>query len=159
MMNLSQIKGLVIRPSLASIGLDTDARVNIVTGIGLTESGYRVLEQSGGGPALGPWQMERATHDDLTGRYLSSTPAHAALGALVARLTAPGMDRFGQLAGNLYYGAAMCAVKLLPAPASLPDADDAAGMCAYWKQWYNTAGGKGAVTQDRITLFEQAIRA
>lgn len=155
--NLSQIKRLWIRPALQTIGLDDPAHVNIVTGIGLVESGYVWLEQLHGGPAKGFWQMEPDTHDDI---WKNSLPAPCRSRA------ASGLNRllYGQshsaalMIALPLYGAAMCAVKILLAPEPIPDADDAAGQARYHKRWYNSPLGAASVVAN-IPGFQAAIDA
>lgn len=156
-LDLSQVKRLYVRPALIALGLDDPARLNLITGIGLVESGYIWLIQRGGGPAKGFWQMEPATHDDCWENFLRyprqsrlASGLHTLLGGLD-----PTPDR---LITHPVYAAAMAAVKIRRAPEALPDADDAAGMSRYHKRWYNTP--LGAASADRnVSAFQAAIRA
>ncbi|MFT9424981.1 MAG: hypothetical protein ABF570_07600, partial [Acetobacter syzygii] len=70
-LDLAQFKALLVRPVLAQIGLAGAAAVPLVTGTALVESGLVWLRQNGGGPALGLWQMEPATHDDCWRNFLA----------------------------------------------------------------------------------------
>lgn len=66
-MDLGDVRREWIEPALRFLpaALNTPAQVRLVLGIGNKETQYRYLHQIGGGPALGPWQMEPATHNDL----------------------------------------------------------------------------------------------
>ncbi|AQU86391.1 hypothetical protein B0W47_01775 [Komagataeibacter nataicola] len=156
---LTDLKTRVIAPTLAFIGLGGSAAVNLIAGIALVETGCRALVQSGGGPALGLWQMEPFTHDDIWATFL---PAQR-LSAIRARLFAlqaawpMGSDRATQLIGNLPYACAMARLKCYRAPEPIPAANDAAGQCRFWKTNYNTTLGAGDVDPQHVALFEQAI--
>ncbi|MFT8786917.1 hypothetical protein, partial [Gluconobacter oxydans] len=139
-LNLSQIKRLWIQPALRAIGLDDPAHLNIVTGIGLVESGYVWLEQLNSGPAKGFWQMEPATHDDIWKNSLPA-PSRSRVASGLNRLLY-GQPHAADLMISLpLYGAAMCATKILLAPEPIPAADDAAGQAQYHKRWYNSPLG------------------
>jgi hypothetical protein len=142
--DLRQFHDFVVRPALRHIGLDEPARIRLVTGTALTESGLRYIDQlaPGPGPAYGPFQMERATHNDLHKSFLQK-PAHKALAERVAGLSVGAMDPVAQMQGNHYYAAAMCAVHYLRAPGVLPAADDLPAMARMWKTYYNTRFGAG----------------
>jgi hypothetical protein len=99
--------------------------------------------QSGGGPALGYFQMEPATHDDLFATYLGATHRKFLLDGLHAL-----SDRVGyadELRWNPQYAAAMCRIKYLRCPAPLPSANDLEEIGAYWKRYYNTELGAGTI--------------
>ncbi|WP_130731998.1 hypothetical protein [Komagataeibacter xylinus] len=158
---LADLKARVIAPTLAFIGLGGQAAVNLLAGIALAETGCRVLVQEGGGPALGLWQMEPFTHDDIWATFLPA-PRLSSIRARLLALQAGwpvGSDRATQLVGNLPYACAMARLKCYRAPDPLPGADDAAGQCRFWKTNYNTALGAGDVDPQHVALFAQAIEA
>lgn len=142
MLSLGDVRDLVVRPALQHIGLHSPAAEQLVLGTGLIESGLKKLRQYGNGPALGLFQMEPFTHDDLWQTFLNRKPD------LAARLRAicpdPAADK---LPWNLQYAAAMCRVKYFRAPASLPALDDIEAQAAYWKLHYNTPLGRGKVAE------------
>ena len=153
-MNLSQIKSRAIAPALDRIGLGGAAAVNLITGTGLVESGYRVTQQIGGGPALGWFQMEPATHDDCWENFLKYRPELAEkIRGLIYGLNPVSH----MLRNNAAYAVAMCRVKYLRVSEPLPDAN-AAAMAAYHKKYYNTPLGKANAAKN-IPLFQEAIDA
>ena len=151
---LSEIKWGLIAPTLEKIGLYSDTALNLVTGTGLVESGYRVTVQSGGGPALGWFQMEPATHDDCWRNYLRYKPE---LAQSVSALCHAAKPSSSLLQSNPAYAAAMCRVKYLRVPAPLPP-DNAQSLSLYHKRNYNTMQGKADATKN-IPLFQTAIDA
>lgn len=151
---LSEIKWGLIAPTLKEIGLYSDTALNLVTGTGLVESRYRVTSQYGGGPALGWFQMEPATHDDIWRNYLKY---RLELSAAVSSLCSGEKPSAGLLQSNPSYAAAMCRVKYLRVPAPLPP-NNAVSLSLYHKKYYNTILGKANATKN-IPLFQEAIDA
>ncbi|MET4734716.1 hypothetical protein ABIE64_003455 [Thalassospira sp. MBR-102] len=139
--NASQLRLSIIRPVLQNLGLWSQAAENLLMGTAAQESGLGTyVEQLGGGPARGIFQMEPATLNDC---YVNFLDYRADLKAKIDAYLAPQPDKATQLATNNAYAAAMCRVRYMRVSAPLPDASDIAGLAAYWKQYYNTAGGKG----------------
>jgi len=142
-----QFRTEIIRPTIERLGMGGRSAELLLLGTALVESNLSALKQYGG-EALGVYQIEPETHDDLS-RYLDSKPT---LRVKVSFLSTAGavfpFDRQlvgfpfdKQLVGNLYYATAMARVKYWMIPAALPD--DIQGWAAYWKRYYNTAQGKG----------------
>ena len=168
-MNISEIKHQIIAPTLKEIGLYSDTALDLVTGTGLVESGFRVTVQSGGGPALGWFQMEPATYHDIWENYLRY---RTELGQKILQLISgnqkysslsPGKQTSSappslDLTNNPAFSAAMCRVKYLRSPLPLPK-NTAFNLCQYWKQVYNTPLGKGQVDDQHVALFQAAIDA
>lgn len=159
---LSEIKWGLIAPTLEKIGLYSDTALNLVTGTGLVESGYRVTIQSGGGPALGWFQMEPATHDDIWRNYLVYRKAlsQKILSLLPEDFSLHQLTPHPSSSLLTYppYAVAMCRVKYLRSSLPLPE-NNAVALCKYWKQVYNTPLGKGKVDDAHISLFQEAIDA
>ena len=133
---------MVIRPALEKLGLWSTAAEELVLGTAIVESSLIYLRQHGDGPALGLWQVEPATHDDLYANYLSYRQE---LSARLMELRAPALSMEENLASNLMYGAAVCRLCYYRQPGALPEAGDLEGQAAFWKQHYNTPLGAGTV--------------
>lgn len=144
MINLKNIRDYVVIPALTKIGHAEPAAIRLVIGTGLIESNYEYLAQQGG-PALGLWQMEPVTHNDLYNRFLGERPV---LKSLVDELLVPNIGPLDQLSWNLQYAAVMCRVKYLSIPDNLPSVDDLEGISSYYKKWYNTP--LGSATADKF---------
>ena len=136
----------VVKPALihasggAMHGFDTDTAVWLVTGIAAVESEFRALRQHPTGPALGLWQMEPASADDIWTNFLRFRPD---LEGRIHAMLAPTHSRDMQLIDNLRYGAAMARLQIWRSPSRLPASVDPAMFAAIWKRDYNTAAGKG----------------
>ena len=120
----SQTLALVIRPALKKLRLWSPSAEELVFGTAIVESGLTYLKQHGDGPALGLWQVEPATHDDLYTNFLNYRPE---LGSKLIELRAAGLSLDENLATNLMYGAAVCRLCYYRKPDALPEAGDIEG--------------------------------
>lgn len=155
----SDIRIFVVKPALIRLGAHTQAAENLVYGTGLVESQYKYLDQitPGPGPAYGFWQMEKLTHDDLWQTFLPYQPSN--LSAALKQMAGEYSEHFPSvetLHWNLLYAAAMCRIRYMRVREALPAANDAQGMAAYWKRYYNTPKGAGSV-EHALPFFQQAI--
>ncbi len=151
----------IIDPALSALGLDppeqAEAVRQLLLGTALQESGLRHLRQLANrdgsrGPALGYFQMEPATHDDIWATFLAFRPPLAArVRAAAGSAGRPGAE---MLLHNHVYAAVMARLRYRRAPGALPAAGDVRAMGAYWKAHYNTALGKG-----RASEFEAKLAA
>jgi hypothetical protein len=124
------LRQYVIRPTLKTIGLWSENAERLLLGTACKESDCgRWLKQLGGGPALGIYQMEPATHNDLWENFLMYRDVP---------LKNSGAER---MVGDLYYASAMCRFAYRRVPEPIPDT--LPGQAQYWKHWYNTYLGAG----------------
>lgn len=144
----------VVRPALQMAGIWSEAREQIVLGTGCVESRFKYLAQIGGGPALGWFQCERLTHDDMWRNFI----AHRAELRDRLRRLCEGLERHHALVAFPQYAAAMCGVHYLRDRRALPAAGDAQGMAAMHKQAYNTALG-ATDPAESVIHFQRAIEA
>lgn len=147
MLNVRQLRDLVVRPTLALLGLPGGlAAEKLVLGTAAQESGLEHLHQLGAGPALGLWQMEPATFHDLWDRWLQ-TPGRSRLRDCLSAITAIAPAAPEQLVGNLYLGAAMCRLLYYSRPFSLPEDATVGDLAGIWKKYYNSPAGAGRPEQ------------
>src|SRR6266404_944519 len=137
MLDPTQFKEQVIRPTLMAIGLWSPSAEVLLLGTALTESGLVYLHQLHGGPALGLYQDEPADHNDLWKSFL---PAWPHLTEKLQAMMTP-ESPLQQLVTNLRYATAICRIHYLRAKPPLPAASDAADLAGYHKRFYNTALG------------------
>ena len=143
MLNINQIRLGVVRPVLSKLDIWTPGAEELVMGTGAQESAFTYIEQIGG-PALGLFQMEPATHDDI---WQNSLKYRTPLAAAMHDMFGPACGNAEHLKWNMGYAAAMCRIHYLRAKGALPDPDDIKGMAAYWKQHYNTVLGAGTESE------------
>lgn len=142
----SQLRDLVICPTLQQLGLDSRAARNLLLGTAAVESHGGDYLQQLHGPALGIYQMEPRTHDDIWEHFLRQ-PRRQALGERIFALHVIGGAE--EMAWNLRYATAMARAHYLRVPEPLPDADDGWALGRYWKKHWNTYLGAGTVDQFR----------
>lgn len=120
---------------------DTNLRATeLLCMIAAHESGGCAYNWQVNGPAIGPFQMEPATHDDIWLNF-SKTAINYGLGLGFVNRPAEYMAR------NWSYAIFMGRLFLLRVPESLPAADDVLGMAEYAKRYWNTPLGKARAAQ------------
>jgi hypothetical protein len=166
MINLSQWKANIVKPHLtmfASIAnltgrFDADWAINQVTGTTKESDGCTYVVQLDGGPAVGFYQMEPNTHDDIWTNFLDYEPilSHA-MYSVIGRETV-GVGSADEMIGDLIYATLMCRVDYYRNKLAAP-LNTAIGLATYWKDVYNTAGGAGQVDSASVGYFQDAISA
>ena len=151
MINIPNFTRNIVNTALTRIGYYTlDAEILILT-TGLAESGLIHRKQIGGGPALGLFQMEVATHNDIWENFLKYRIALIyKLESLLHR-----DDKIYELQYNDLYAAAMCRIHYLRVKDPIPSHDDKYALGEYWKKYYNTEKGAGSVEKfiDRTKII------
>ncbi len=151
----------VVRPTLEHLavveaGIGGLASEQLMMGTVIAESGLSALAQIGGGPALSMFQIEPATFKDIYYRYLQK-PGKEALQIAIKELQVDAFGPLAQLAGNRFFACGIARIRFWMVPAKLPNLDDLEAMGAYYKKWYNTAGGAGDA--DRwVDLYRQFVK-
>lgn len=154
MIDPGHLLNYVIRPVLKNLDLWSEAAERLVLGTACQESECgRWLHQLGGGPALGIFQMEPATWDDIATNFLVYRKELDAKVEKWACVQGP-LDA-EEMIGNLYYATAMCRVHYLRVPEPIPDY--LGGQAAYWKKYYNTELGRGTV-QEYLNSWNRFIK-
>ena len=149
MIDADHLRREIVAPALRHIGMWSEAAENLLLGTAAVESRMGTyLRQVGGGPALGIWQVEPATHLDCWDNWLDYRPDAARLVLdLVPRIyrlpdDSPMSVDPQALASCPLYCCAIARIKYRRAPEPLPAAGDWAGLQLYHKQNYNSALGK-----------------
>lgn len=143
--NLPQFSDLVKRVILAQ-DLYSDAALNLLLGTAAQESLFGThIRQLESGPALGVFQMEPATEEDIWENYLSSRYYRRA--AMVKICGVFSFVNNGALEWNLAYAICMTRLFYRRIKEPFPDAQDIKGFAQYWKKYYNTSVGKGTVEE------------
>ena len=140
MLNPRQFQDHVIDPTLKMVGLYSPEASDLLLGTALAESGLRALVQDGG-PALGLYQMEPATHSDIWANFLAYRQELA--GRIGRVMWARGDTGTAQLVANLAYATVMTRVHYLRVPTAIPKT--AWEQAKYWSDFYNTAAGRGTI--------------
>ena len=144
MLSVTHLQDWVIAPALDKLNLWSRSAEELVLGTAIVESGLTYIRQWGDGPALGLWQVEPSTQNDLYTNFLHYRPE---LGGKLIELRAAGLSLDENLATNLMYGAAVCRLCYYCKSEPPPEAGDLEGQGEYWQTHYNTPLGKGTVTK------------
>lgn len=149
-MNKSQFTKYVLEPTLHSMGLYSEEAVRLLLMIMAHESrcGYYLHQTVG--PALGVYQMEPATYNDII-KFLKRKPAlYDEVGEWSS---AKSFDEPEEMAGNLYYATAMARAFFLRFPEPIPSGSDEE-LAKYAKKRWNTSAGK-ATWQDYLEAYRK----
>ena len=142
----------LITSVLNELGLHSDNAVNLLMGTAAQESHLgKYRKQIGGGPALGIFQMEPATFNDIVRNYLRYKPELAVKIERVARVC-----RFHaeDIETNDLLAICMARVHYLRVSEAIPS--DVEGMARYWKKYYNTPLGKGT-EEEFISNYKKLV--
>jgi len=146
-MNPKFIRDKIIKPTLEYLSpevLEIERAIPLLLGTCAQESHLgRWRMQTGGGPAMGIWQIEPATEKDVWKNYLLF---HPSLAELVNGLRSNGGDS-KEMMHNDFYSCAIARIIYLRDMFSLPKADDLASQAIYYKRVYNTVLGAATPEQ------------
>jgi hypothetical protein len=144
MLEPTELRAL-IKSTLSPLNLYSAAAEELLMATCAQESGLGTYRRQLSGPAIGIFQMEPETFNDIWTNYLAY---HTTLAAEVTALATTSPPRPVELATNDPFAIAMCRVHYLRAPGALPAATDLAGLWSYYKAHYNTP--LGAATQQQF---------
>ncbi len=145
-MELFQLYTFIIKPTLAHMGprYEGETAERLLLGTIAHESKGVHLDQRLSakddvlGPAIGIYQIEPATHDDLWDNFLLF---RSKLGSKIQNLLAGWPDRDTQLAANLSYATAIARALYYRQPDKLPKPTDEDGIWWYYKRYWNSIHG------------------
>lgn len=158
MFDVRHIRDNIVIPTLTALGLGWRQNdVDLMMGTGMQESQFTYRRQLGGGPALGLWQMEPFTHDDIWKTFLSFRKGLSQRVADIAGYEGLiGCPPAEWMVAKDSYACAMARIKYLRCPEPIPfqrlptdvDGKDPypAALGAYYVRNYN-AGGKATVAE------------
>jgi len=151
--NKQQLTDRIIVPALKDYGLYSDAAVELLLGTAAVESQLGTYVAQIGGPALGLYQMEPATHDDIWDHFLEYRSG-LRLAIEYEFGKAPLADR---LVHDLRYATLMARIHYLRVKESLPASGDIDEQARYWKTYYNTVNGAGSIAAFRKAYIDLII--
>ncbi len=140
---IKQIKEITEHALYKIDGYSDDA-LALVVRTGMAESGYRALKGYGdGNPAIGFWQIEPATLDDMIDNYIKYRSKYK------IELIDLGMkfdnSKIISVMSNMAIQAALCRLHYRRDKDPIPSWTDLEAQGAYWKRIYNTPLGRGTV--------------
>lgn len=144
--DIDQLRLYIIEPVLKQLNMYSDAAINLMLGTAAQESGCGHYIHQIKGPALGIYQMEPATHDDIWNNFIAYHPNYKYIVELYLSTHNVSTHNSDEIIWNLKYATAMCRLKYFRVPKKLPEANDIIGLATYWKNYYNTEKGKGTIS-------------
>jgi hypothetical protein len=159
-MDCNQLRTIIVAPVIKEISINSDSSWQHVTkysqecedllvGTYAQESGCGRYIKQLYGPALGPWQMEPKTHDDVWKFYINTRIKIG--GTILKMCQMSSQPAASMMVDNIRYACCMARVYYLyidfikklnkPIPTTLE------GQAQYWKEHYNTMQGKGTVEE------------
>ena len=136
----------IVEYALYKLDCYSDDALTLVVRTGMAESGYRALKGYGeGNPAIGFWQIEPATMNDMMRNYIAYRPKYR------KTLEELGMQFEGDdieisVMSNMAVQAGLCRLHYRRDPKPIPSWDDLEAQGEYWKRVYNTIKGRGTVS-------------
>ena len=140
---INEIKEIV-EYALYKVDSFSDDALALVVRTGMAESGYRALKGYGeGNPAIGFWQIEPATMNDMIKNYIHYRSHYK------NNLISLGMnfekDTIMSVMSNMAVQAALCRLHYRRDKHPIPSWDNLEDQGKYWKRVYNTIEGRGTV--------------
>lgn len=150
MLNIAQFRSLIVQPALRDLVMySEDAEELMVFTCAVESLGGTYLQQVKG-PALGIFQMEPATYNDLWQNYIKNKSALFMI--MLSNFEAHNMPSEERLIWDLRYAAAMTRIYYFRVQQALPSCKDVNAIWEYYKTYYNTAAG-AAQKDDSIRKY------
>lgn len=146
----SHLRDYIIMPVLNYLNLKEDREVatNLLLGTAAQETHMGLHLHQLKGPALGIYQIEQTTYEDL---FKSVFPRYSLTAAKIDALKGPFYiyKQFGihPLIGDLYYQTAIARMIYYRWPAPLPTDSKPLNLAHYYKNWFNSGEGKATPSQ------------
>lgn len=156
MIDSKQLRMCIIKPALLDLQMFSEAAEELMVFTCAAESmGGTYLRQING-PALGIYQMEPATYNDIWQNRIKNKVNIYVM--LIHNFGINSMPPEDKLIYDLRYATAMSRIFYERIPSRLPEAHDIDGIWNYYKTYYNTA--KGSATKERcIAAYNRYIKA
>lgn len=139
MLNIAQFRQLIVESTLRDLVLySADAEELLVFTCAVESLGGHFLHQVNG-PALGIYQMEPTTHNDLWQNYIKNKSGLFMI--LLHSFNTTQQPSEERLIYDLRYATAMTRIYYERVPEPIPSANDVDAIWDYYKTHYNTAAG------------------
>lgn len=155
MLNIKQFRESIIHPALTNLLLySKEAEELLVFTCANESNGGEYLYQLNG-QALGIYQMEPRTYNDIWQNYLRNHPSLTM--RLLSNFNAGYMPEEDRLIYDLRFATAMARIFYARIPEPLPSANDIDAIWNYYKRYYNTYDG-AAEKDQAIDKYKKFIR-
>lgn len=140
MLDSAQLRSLIIKPALDDLVMYSEEAVELLIFTCAAESNGGTYLKQISGPALGIYQMEPATYNDIWQNFImknSSVLLRFIHGFGINQM--PSEDR---LIYDLRFATVMARIFYIRIPEELPKVYDLDALWKYYKRYYNTSLGK-----------------
>ena len=161
MLNVEQFKKYIVIPTLTRLKMNSSKAVNLMLGTAAQESQLTYIHQLNDGPALGVFQVEPFTANDVYDNWLAYRPeirdrVNEFIG--LSHIEKPYPQYMKEmLIANLKFGCAITRCNFYRREEPLPAEDDVEGMARYWKKYHNTSIGKGT-EEEFIKHYNELVK-
>ena len=158
MFDVEQFREVIVEPTLRRMahwgytGADNPAAVNLLVGTAWHESKGGTYLKQVNGPALGIYQIEVPTHEDVWKNYISHSSRLAHVYDMLPYEAQPDTSTWlgnpewhRQLIVNLEYATVIARLLYYRHNFVWCDPDDIEGLGQIWKEFYNTVLGAGTI--------------
>lgn len=155
MLDLVQFRELVIKPALMDLQLySPEAMELLIFTCAVESNGGQYLKQING-PALGIYQMEPVTYNDIWANYINYKGKYALI--LSSNFDAMRMPSEDRMIYDLRFATAMARMFYVRIKEKLPDFQDVDAIWEYYKKYYNTPKGKAEKVYS-IDKYKQFVK-
>jgi len=156
-MKAQQLLDLIIKPVHIYMGGNyhsNNASISSLSTSAIESDCGKYVEQIGGGPALGWWQMEHSTHHDIWANC--DALRNPDFVQLILSLGDGSIDS-NNLKTSPMYACAMARLKYAMDVEPLPNHRDIGDIYKYYKRIYNTEGGASTYDKFEGAFFNNKI--
>jgi len=155
MFNINQFREELVKPALIDLVAYSEDALELLVFTCANESRGGTYLKQVNGPALGIFQMEPETYNDIWQNYIK--PKNSLSLLLLSNFSVVMMPSEDRMVYDLRYATAMARIHYMRVKEALPPSNDVNAMWAYYKQYYNTP--KGAATKDEaIDNYYQFVK-
>ncbi len=140
MLNAEQLENLIIKPALQDLVMYCENAVELLLFTCACESDGGTYLHQVKGPALGIYQMEPATYNDIWHNFILMRPNIKL--QLIHSFEAGRIPPEDRLVYDLRYATAIARIHYARVQEPLPLANDVVALYLYYKKYYNTEKGK-----------------
>lgn len=144
MIDIYDLRDHIVKPTLSRLGMYSKWAERLVIGTAMAESvvnnDMKLVQING--PAVGIYQMEPFTHNDIYKNYVYYNPK---IDAELTNLTDGTNRTSDRMIWDLRYATAMCRVHYWRQSFDIPNENDIEALAKIWKLHYNSNLGKGTI--------------
>lgn len=155
MLKATQLRDLIIKPTLIELIAYSEEAAELLMFTCAVESDGGTYVKQVGGPALGIYQMEPNTYNDIWENYIKVKGSLMLI--LLSNFDLVNMPNEDKMIYDLRFATIMARIHYLRVNEKLPPANDVDKIWSYYKRYYNTAKGD-AHKNEAISKYYKFIK-